>query len=60
MSDNKQTRLDLSEAAAGDTLVSKATELKSGGFLLRWQVLPQVTGISLAGRFGSTRGMAGG
>lgn len=39
MSDNKQTRLDLSEAAAGDTLVSKATGLKSGAYLLRWQVL---------------------
>ena len=39
MSDGKQTPLDLSEAAAGDSLVSKAKGLKSGAYLLRWQVL---------------------
>ena len=39
MPDGKQTPLDLSEVAAGDSLVSKAKGLKSGSYLLRWQVL---------------------
>jgi len=39
MPDGEQTPLDLSEVAAGDSLVSKAKGLKSGSYLLRWQVL---------------------
>ena len=39
MSDHTQTPLDLSEAASKDSLVSKAKGLKTGSYLLRWQVL---------------------
>jgi methionine-rich copper-binding protein CopC len=39
MPDGRQTTLDLSEAATRDILVSKAKGLKSGSYLLRWQVL---------------------
>jgi methionine-rich copper-binding protein CopC len=39
MPDSKQVTLSLSEAAAADALVSKAKGLKSGSYLLRWQVL---------------------
>ena len=39
MSDGKQTPLDINDAAARDCLISKAKGLKSGSYVLRWQVL---------------------
>jgi methionine-rich copper-binding protein CopC len=39
MPDGKQVALSLSEAAAGDCLASEAKGLKSGSYVLRWQVL---------------------
>jgi methionine-rich copper-binding protein CopC len=39
MPDGKQLALSLSVPATGDSLVSEAKGLKSGSYLLRWQVL---------------------
>ena len=39
MPDGKQVALSVSEEAAGDCLASEAKGLKSGSYLLRWQVL---------------------
>jgi methionine-rich copper-binding protein CopC len=37
--DGNQTVLGIVEAASGDSLISEAKGLKSGTYLLRWQVL---------------------
>jgi len=49
MPDGKEAALALSEAAAGDSLVSEAKGLKSGSYVLRWQVW-RATATSPAGR----------
>ena len=37
--DGKQQNLSITEAEAGDSLQAEATGLKSGSYVLRWQVL---------------------
>jgi methionine-rich copper-binding protein CopC len=37
--DGKQTALGIVEASSGDSLISEAKGLKSGAYVLRWQVL---------------------
>ena len=39
MPDGKQVALPLSESGASDSLVSEAHGLKTGSYVLRWQVL---------------------
>ena len=38
-SDGKQTALGIAEASSGESLISEAKGLKSGAYVLRWQVL---------------------
>ena len=38
-SDGKQTALDIADASSGESLISEAKGLKSGMYVIRWQVL---------------------
>jgi hypothetical protein len=38
-SDGKQTALGIADASSGESLISEARGLKSGAYVIRWQVL---------------------